>query len=374
LTDHSINDRKIEHLDIVVSKDVDHPSRCEEIYSSVVLVHQGFPRISYGDVDLSIDFLGYHLDAPIMITGITGGHPDTRIINEKIASIVEKLNIAMGLGSQRPMLIYRDREDVVETYRVARRILKNQPLIGNIGINTLNDLKPSDIEYIVKTVELDALAIHLNPAQEIIQPEGDTRFNKELVSKVEEILDYIDIPVLIKEVGMGLSKEVVSIFYSIGIRIFDVAGACGTNWALVEKYRGRTSVDKKVIADLLKNWGIPTPLSVIESRASAPKSFIIASGGVWDGVKAVKNIVLGADMVGLAKPIVVNLTMGGLEQTLLYLNNYIQTMKTIFFLIGAGNIREARGKPVILYEPIPTYLSQREIDIKQYISVTRMGV
>ncbi len=373
LYDKYIQNRKLEHIDIVLNRDTSFPDQCRELYDKIILIHQAFPKISFEDIDTSIDFLGYRLKAPLMITGMTGGHPYTREINGKLAEIASKYRIALGVGSQRPLIVHRGNNEVLESYRVVREVAKDIPLIGNIGINTINELTVNDIEYLVKTIDADALAIHLNPAQEAIQPEGDTRFNQVLLEKVEEIMDSIDIPVIIKEVGNGLSIETVSLFTNIGVKYFDIAGACGTNWVLVEKYRERTSILKKRIADKLESWGIPTPLSLIETRYSAPKSFIIASGGVWDGVKAVKNLVLGADMVGLAKPVIELLIKKGLEEAMKYLDEYIETMKTVMFLTGMRNIKEAKEKPVVLLEPIPTYLLQRGIDLKQYITYIRRG-
>jgi isopentenyl-diphosphate delta-isomerase len=370
--DPGISSRKLEHIDIVINRDVDFPDHCDKLYDSIILVHKAFPEISLEDIDLSINFLGYKLRYPVMITGMTGGVREAININEKLALIAEKLGIAIGVGSQRAMLIHRGDPDIIRSYRIVRDTASHVPVIGNIGLNTLNDLSIEDIEYLVKSIDADALAIHLNPAQEAIQPEGDTRFNKELLDRVEEILDNIDVPIIIKEVGNGLSMETVYAFRSIGIKYFDVSGACGTNWILVEKYRLKSSDVRRNIAEKLSGWGIPTPYSLIETRYAAPDSFIIASGGVWDGVKAAKLIVLGADMIGLAKPVIKELLTRGVDSAIKYLETLVETMKTVFFLIGARNISDAHDKPVVLLEPFQTYLSSRGINIREYLGIMRV--
>ncbi len=371
LKDQRIEHRKIEHIEVVLNHDVDFPNHCTNLYDAIILIHQAYPRINYEEIDLSTYFLGYKLSAPIIIEAMTGGHPDTYDINEKLAELASELGLAIGVGSQRPMIIYRNNDEVIKTYKVVREIAENVPLIGNIGANTLHDLVLEDIEWLVKTINADALAIHFNPAQEAIQPEGDLRFSEKISEKIAEMLDLLDVPLIIKEVGNGLSMETVSKLRSIGVRIFDVAGACGTNWILVEKYRKRTTPIKQAIAELLARWGIPTPISVIETRAAAPDSIIIASGGVWDGLKAVKSIAIGADMIGLAKPIIKKLLLENYISAKKYLETIIESMRIIMFLTGARKINDLHKIPIILLEPYITYLKTRGINPDQYIKYLR---
>jgi len=215
--------RKLEHIEIVLSKPVTYGDFCDDIYDSIILVHQAFPRIDLSEVSLSTKLFGYELKAPIMITGITGGHPSTREINTKLAALASKTGIALELGSLRALFTSKWAEEVLESYKVARELAENVPVIGNIGLNTLNDLGVDDIKAAVDKLKLDALAVHLNPAQELIQPEGDTRFNSRVLDKLSMLLDELDTPIIVKEVGTGLSSETVKAFYSIGIRYFDVA-------------------------------------------------------------------------------------------------------------------------------------------------------
>ncbi len=364
LGDELIFNRKLQHIKIVLTEDVDFPNNCRELYNGIKLVHQALPLVNYDDIDTRIEFLGYQLSAPIIITGMTGGHKGVTKINYELARLAEEYRIAIGVGSQRPLTIDPN-NDVIESYRIVRKTAPDAPIVGNIGANTLNDLDTEKVLELISILDADALAVHLNPAQEAIQPEGDTRFSETIVDRLVDILDKSPVPIIIKEVGNGLSMETVKILAGLGVRYFDVAGACGTNWILVEKYRSENRT-KKMIADLLRQWGIPTPISVIETRYTAPDSFIIASGGVWDALSAVKNLVLGADMIGFAKPILKKLIEEKTEGAKQFLNTMIDGIRTVMFLVGAKNINELYHKPVILPCSLINYMEQRGIDPKIY--------
>ena len=367
--------RKIEHIEVVLQEDIICPGLCNDIYSQIRVIHKAFPLLSLEDINLSIKFLGKTLDAPLIITGITGGHPESLKINEKLAALAEKHGIAIGVGSQRAMLEKNDVE-IVETFRIVRRKAPSVPLIGNIGINTLQDLSIRDVEYIVEAIDADALAIHLNPGQELIQPEGDTRFTKKALNKLVEVIDTLSVPIIIKEVGNGISMEVASLFYRLGVRYFDVAGACGTNWILVEGVRAARKGyrDKALLAKKLANWGIPTPISVIETRWAAPNSVIIASGGVWDGYKAAINIVLGADLCGIALPILKLLVRKGFNEADTFLANYINELAAIAYLLGASNIDSLKKSPFILSSNLYKYFEQRGIDLNKYMLIKHQNM
>lgn len=368
-----VQSRKLHHIEVALDPRVDFEDNCSDLYREIQLVHRAFPGFELGDVDSSLEFLGYRLEAPLMITGMTGGHPSLTGINRALAELAEKKRVAIGVGSQRAIVTSGFREDVVASYRVVRDVARDVPVIGNIGLNTLNDVEYDTIVKLVEVLEADALAIHLNPAQEVIQPEGDTRFNHRLLEKVRELVKTLGKPVIVKEVGNGLSMETVKVFHDAGVRIYDVAGACGTNWALVEALRNQPGTPRYECGIMLAKWGIPTPLSVIETRFTATDSFIIASGGVWDGFKAAVNIVLGADMAGLAKPLLKKLLKEGLKQAETYLDTYVFELKTAMFLSGARTLRELREAPVILGGRVTGIMLQRGIDPATYLRQVRRG-
>ncbi|MET1160721.1 MAG: type 2 isopentenyl-diphosphate Delta-isomerase [Thermoprotei archaeon] len=366
--DNTTKKRKEQHIDIVTKLKPIYRDKCKKYYDSIILIHSAFPGIKYSDIDTTIKFLGYELSAPIMITGMTGGYAGAIDINEKLAIIASKSRIAIGVGSQKPLLESRDNE-TVKSYKIVREKAYDVPVIGNIGIDSLRKTSIEEIIELLDIIDADALAIHLNPAQELVQPEGNTDFSRDILNIIGQLVKKVNKPVIIKEVGTGLSMEVVELFYSRGIRYFDVAGSCGTNWIMVEYYRTRGI--KKYLAKLLRNWGIPTPLSVVEARCTAPNSFIIASGGVWNGLYAVKNIALGANLVGFARPILKILVKHGLEQAIKYIERYIESIKAVMFLTGASSIKELWRIPISLLSPTKDYITQRGIDIKNYMFLRR---
>jgi isopentenyl-diphosphate delta-isomerase len=371
----SIVKRKFEHIEISLREDVVYPDNCMDLYEEVILIHQAIPGLSLSDIDLTTHFLGYELHAPLVIEGMTGGYPDLGKLNENFAKLANEFKIALGLGSQRPIVIHGFSQEVVETYRIARKIATDVPLIGNIGISQLRELKVEEIRKLVESINADALAIHLNPAQEIIQVEGDTYFKDDLVERVRELVKELGVPIIVKEVGTGLSMETVAKFRDVGVNIFNIAGACGTNWIAIEALRNPENSLKRSLGLSLSRarWGIPTPLSLIEARYVAPSSTIIGSGGVWNGIYAAKLLALGADLVGFARPVLKAFMTGGYEVMKKYVEQYINELKAVMFLVGASSVKELRRKPVVLGTKIRNHIQQRGIDPDLYISRFRLG-
>ncbi|MEM2234318.1 MAG: type 2 isopentenyl-diphosphate Delta-isomerase [Desulfurococcaceae archaeon] len=360
--------RKVEHVELALIDEMTYENNCSNIYSDIMLVHQAFPGVSFREVTLTADFLGYSLEAPIVIEGMTGGHPATAKINEKLALLASKAKVALGIGSQRA-LIENYSEEVLKTYKIVRDMAKEVPVIGNIGITILGKYSYSKVAEAVNSIDIDALAVHLNPAQELIQPEGDTSFTQDLLDKLADLRKEIAMPVIVKEVGTGLSMEVARVFAKIGVEIFDVAGACGTSWIKIEGARAKRAGDllRAALAEELSSWGIPTPISVIECRYAVPQSTIIASGGVWSSYKAAINIALGADLVGIARPILKALFNGGVERGLEYLNLFIEGLKAIMFLTGSSSVLELKKKPLYMGSRILSYMRSRGINVDDYL-------
>lgn len=365
--------RKIEHIELCLRNDVVFENNCEDYFEEIILIHQALPGINYSDIDLTTRFLGCDLRAPILIEAMTGGHPKLKNINENLAKLAEEFKIAIGLGSQKPIVKSNFDPEVIETYKVVRSIAQSVPVIGNIGITLLHELEINSIMKLLELVEVDALAIHLNPAQEIIQPEGDHNFGNILLNKFSDLIKELKIPIIVKEVGHGLSMEVVRSFRAIGVKFFDVAGACGTNWIKVEALRNPENSVKRDVGLLLSKmkWGIPTPISLIESRWIAPDAYIVASGGVWNGIYAAKLIALGSDLVGVARPILKTLIEHGYSGARKYVEKYLEELKTTMFLTGASTLRELRVKPVILGPNIRYYIESRGISVREYLDKSR---
>lgn len=371
-----IEKRKLEHIEISLREDVVYPDNCRDLYDNITLIHQAIPGLRLSDIDTHTSFLNYVLNAPIIIEGMTGGVSIARSINESLAKLAKKYRIAIGVGSQRPILKYNFNPEVVETYRIVRRIADDVPVIGNIGVTQLRELSIDQVKSLIDIINADALAIHLNPAQEIIQPGGDDNFSTDIYDRLKKIIYEIDAPVIIKEVGNGLSYEVVKKLREIGIKIFDTAGACGTSWVKIEALRNHDNSFSRDIGLLLHDlgWGIPTPLSLIESRSAARDAVIVASGGVWNGINAAKLIALGADMVGFARPVLKALVENGLDGADRYIAKYIRELTITMFLTGSASLSDLRRVSVVLGPVVYNYMVQRGVKPEEYILRIRHGV
>ncbi len=348
--------RKLEHIDIVLKEDVEGP--LTTFFEYIFIPHYASSEVCIDDVNLSTKFLGKNVDAPIMISGMTGGAPSTEKINEALASIAEELRIAIGVGSERAAI---EDSSLEYTFRIVRRVAKTVPVVANIGAAEFVKYDLKSIEKAVEIVEADALAIHLNLPQEYAQPEGRASF-KGFKEKLMVVKDYLSVPIIIKEVGFGLSYEVAKELNTIGIKYFDVAGAGGTNWVKVEgirAMRGNEGV-KVMMAQNIIEWGIPTAASIIEVRNAAPKAFIIGSGGIRSAYDAVKALRIGADMVGIARPILRMLIEGKLRD---YMKAFILSMKALIAMTNSRDVNELRLKPVIIVGLLKEWIESRGLRI-----------
>ncbi|QQS38938.1 type 2 isopentenyl-diphosphate Delta-isomerase [Candidatus Woesebacteria bacterium] len=288
--------RKIDHLKIALSEGAQIGNSGFDNYR---FIHNALPEIDFDKIDTSTSFLGKKVNYPFFISCMTGGVKEGLRINRNLAKAAQKKGIAMGVGSQRVAIEHKELESLFK----ARSVAPSVPLMANVGIVQLN-YGFTHKEYLrcVDMIEADALVIHINPIQEIIQPEGDRNWEN-LLPKLEKVVKVVKVPVIAKEVGFGLSDGVIRRLYNIGIRIFDTAGWGGTNWSYVEAMRGKAD---RNLGTLFSNWGIPTTESInmakkvkVEKRG---KMTILGSGGVRNGIDIAKAISLGSDMVGLATP------------------------------------------------------------------------
>lgn len=344
--------RKLEHVDVVLRERVEGPNTTWLEY--VFLVHQASSEVHLSSVNLEVSFLGRTLKAPVMITGMTGGAPGTEEINGKLAEVAEKFGIALGVGSQRAAI---EDPKLEQTFRVVREYARSVPVVGNIGGHEFVRYDLNQISRLVDMINADALAVHLNLTQEVAQPEGTPDF-RGLIAKIRLVTRELSTPIMIKEVGQGLSYEVVRELSDAGIKLFDVAGAGGTNWVLVEKYRAQRMNDrlKELIATNIAEWGIPTAASIIEARKAAPDSVIVGSGGIRSSFDAVKALRIGADLVGLATPVLRAYYGGYLEE---FLQSFIHGIRALTALTGSRNLSELRRKPVIITSILREWLLSR---------------
>lgn len=288
--------RKTDHIRINLQEDVDFKS-VSTGFEHYTFAHCAMPDFDLEDVDTFVTLLGKRLAAPLIISSMTGGTPEARAINQRLAEAAQTAGIGMGLGSQRAAIQDTTLADTYQVRHVAPDIL----LLANLGAVQLNyGYGPNECRRAVEMVEADALILHLNPLQEALQPEGDTRFSG-LLTKIGEVCRALEVPVVIKEVGWGISERVARQLASAGVAAIEVAGAGGISWSQVEMHRARDEIQRQVAA-AFADWGIPTVESLLMTCRGAPELLAIASGGIRDGIQMAKAIALGATACGVAGP------------------------------------------------------------------------
>ncbi len=331
-----IKQRKKEGIVIPLTRNV-QAKESSTYLEYVKLIHNALPEIDFDAVETNQKFLSHHFKAPIIIDSMTGGTPEATKINSRLSLAAEKFGLGMGLGSQRAGLLS---SELAETYSIARSNAPNAFLVANIGGAQLSKgLKIKEIKDMIEMIEADALVVHLNPLQELIQPEGEPKY-KGVLSKIKEICTNFDIPIIVKEVGAGISMEVAKRLQSAGVSAINVAGSGGTSWAGVEKLRAETAHDSNKInlGELFWDWGIPTAVSLIEVRKSV-KIPVIASGGIRNGLEIAKCIALGANMCGMAFPFLRQASKS-LESLYEFTNRTLIELRGAMFLVGSKNINQ----------------------------------
>ena len=289
--------RKDSHLAIVAEQDVE-AGLVQRAWERWTLPHLALPEGRPEDMDLATELLGKSLRGPLIIAGMTGGSPRAGAVNRRLARTAQELGLAMGLGSQRVLL---EQEGLAETFQV-RDVAPDILLLANIGAIQLSlGVSVDDCCRLVETVQADALALHLNPIQEMVQPEGDRDW-RDLRPRIEELIARIGVPVVIKEVGFGISAEMAVIARDMGASAIDVGGGGGTSWARIEGLRAEDT-ERRAMGESFRRWGISTGEAVLECRAALGPDFpIIATGGVRNGVDVARALALGADLAGMALP------------------------------------------------------------------------
>ena len=291
--------RKLDHLRICSEKEVE----CGDPgFDDIRFAHNALPEIDMHAIDLRARFLGKTLSSPLFISAMTGGHPKTKEVNARLARAAEKFGLGMGVGSQRAAL---EDPKLVDTFAITRKEAPHAFLVANLGAVQLRDHGRAWAEQAISMIDADAIAIHLNFLQEAIQPEGDHNAAGCLAA-IENLCSGTDIPVIIKETGCGISSETARACFGAGARAIDIGGWGGTSWAAVESVRADESGDTKdhglkTLGENFASWGIPTVVSLAEVLAVG--SPVVASGGIRSGLDVAKGLALGADLCGMALPL-----------------------------------------------------------------------
>jgi isopentenyl-diphosphate delta-isomerase len=288
-----IDQRKADHIKINLEKDV--RSALTTGLENYHFVHEALPELALEQVDTSLSLFGKQLSAPILISSMTGGTADAEAINLRLAEAAQEMTVAMGVGSQRAAIENTDQAKTFQVRRAAPDIL----LFANLGAVQLNYGYGIDqCRQAVDMIDADALILHFNPLQEAVQDAGDTNFAG-LAQKIEEICRKLEVPVIAKEVGWGISERTARLLGDCGVAAIDVAGAGGTSWSQVEMYRAPDEFTRELAATFV-GWGIPTADSILNVKKAMPDMTVFASGGIKDGLDIAKCIALGATLGGMA--------------------------------------------------------------------------
>jgi isopentenyl-diphosphate delta-isomerase len=327
--------RKDEHLDLALRQNL---ARQQSLFDTFRLEPCALPELTLDEVDLSTRFLGFDLRAPLLISSMTGGPRRGAEINARLAEAAAALGIGLAVGSQRVALEGAGSAGIDDTLR---RMAPGVLLLANLGGAQL--IQPGGVAEARRAVEMiqaDGLIVHLNPLQEAVQPAGDTNWNG-VLSAIADLVRTLDRPVVVKEVGYGISGDVARRLRDVGVAAIDVAGRGGTAWALIEAERAGSPADAAV-GTAFADWGIPTPLAIREVRRACPDAPLIASGGVRDGVDAAKALRLGADLVGQAGG-VLQAALTSTEAVVSHFEIMIRQLRIACFCTGARDLATLRN-------------------------------
>jgi isopentenyl-diphosphate delta-isomerase len=332
--------RKSDHIRINLEEDVDFKYVSTGL-ASYRFVHCALPELDLQDIDTSITLLGKPLAAPLLISSMTGGTPEASTINRHLAEAAQAAGVGMGVGSQRAAI---EDPSLADTFRV-RHVAPDILLMANLGAVQLNyGYGPGECRRAVEMIEADALILHLNPLQEALQPEGNTRFAG-LLSKIEAVCGALEVPVIVKEVGWGFSEQVARHLAGAGVAMIDVAGAGGSSWSQVEMHRARTEGQRQVAA-AFAGWGIPTAESLLMIRRGAPELPVVASGGIRNGIQIAKAIALGATACGVAGPLLGPATKSDAAVAEV-LQVLVTQLRVAMFAAGVADIPTLQHAPIL---------------------------
>jgi isopentenyl-diphosphate delta-isomerase len=347
--------RKAEQMELAAGAGVER--RAGPGWEDLELVHEALPEVDLDEIDLGVELLGHRLSLPLVIAGMTGGHDGATAVNAVLARAAEAHGLAIGLGSQRTALLD---PALAGTYAVVREHAPTAPVFANIGASQLivqgdtPALSPDDLRTAVAMVRADALAVHLNFLEEAVQPEGDS-CTRGCAAAIAAAADALDVPVIVKETGAGMSRATARRLRELGVAALDVGGAGGTSFAIVERLRAERQGDDASLALglALGEWGIPTAAAV--PAAAACGLPVIATGGVRSGIDAAKAIALGATAVGAARPLLLAALEGdgALDA---WIARFRAELRTAMLLTGSPDVAALRGTPLVAHGQIRDWL------------------
>ncbi|MDG2305599.1 MAG: type 2 isopentenyl-diphosphate Delta-isomerase [Candidatus Binatia bacterium] len=332
-----IADRKQAHLDLCLREDVQAATKTT-LLEEVQLVHDALPDLALDDIDTSTKWLGKKLAAPLVITGMTGGTKAAFEVNRDLARVAEETGIAFGVGSQRAM---QSRPNSGWTYQV-REYAPSTVVLANIGIGQAREMELAQFQELIDALQADALCLHLNVAQEMIQPEGDRSFT-DGTKVFRRLVRKLGTPVIAKETGCGISRQVGERLAAAGVRHVDVSGAGGTSWVRIEALRAPKA---ERLGALYRDWGVPTAASLLQLRST--KLQLIASGGIRSGLDVARALALGAQLAGTALPVYQAYQEGGIDGAREFVGELVRELKVAMLLTGNRTLAEMRRADAVL--------------------------
>ena len=343
----AIAKRKADHLEVAASGRADFAK--STLLEHVHLVHQALPELSVDAIDLTTPFVGKTLCAPLVITGMTGGTPEATAVNRDLARAAEAAGVAFGVGSQRAMA---EHPELAASYQV-RDVAPDVVLLGNVGGVQALAMGPERVIELAKRIGADAIAVHLNPGQELIQDAGDRDF-RGVADGIARLVAASPLPVVVKETGCGLSVEAARRLVAAGVHTVDVSGAGGTSWVAVEAVRARAASDAAALGDELRDWGLPTAVAVVACVRA--RLAVVASGGVRSGYDVARALALGATCGGMAAPMLRAHRAGGYDAAAGELARIIASIRAVCLLTGCARAADLARAPRHLGAPLRAYL------------------
>ncbi len=363
--DDEVKQRKIEHVSVALGQDVSAPQRAN--WNDIQFVHQALPEVNFDNIDTSVTFLGKTLRYPIFMSSLTGGHPDVTAINRNLAQAAEQYGLALGVGSQRAAIV---NPAVAPSYAVTREYAPHAFLIANIGAPQLIEQSRhpaftlAQAQEAIDMIHANALAVHMNSLQEAAQTEGDLRAFGEAAA-LKQLTAQLSLPVIAKETGAGICREQALLLRSCGVSAIDVGGAGGSSMSAMEAARSQSHGDTRTmnIGLLYKDWGIATPIAVVESGvAQLP---LISTGGVRTGLDMARALALGATLVGMGFPFL-KAASESYEAVCELVETVIAQLKVAMQLSGASTITQLREVDIVVTGETRNWLTLRgfEEDLK----------
>lgn len=341
--------RKLEHLQYALAL---KQTTTASGFADLHLVHQSLSELSWMDIDTSTIFMGKRLQAPILINAMTGGHPQTTEINRQLAGAARRAGIAMAVGSQKAAL---EDPGVAYSYAVTREENPDGVILANLSAScTIDEAKAA-----VQMVAADGLQLYLNTPQELTMREGEPDA-RGVLQNISFIARKLPVPVVVKEVGFGLSRETVNALYQAGIRYMDIGGFGGTNFVAIEGLRKGERWSE------MEGWGIPTAISLLEGLSLELPIFLVASGGLSSALDVVKSLVAGAGLSAMAGPFLRVLAEGAVDALDKWVDTLIYDVRKIMLMQGAANIAALKTRPLVITGFAAEWLNRRGVDIDKY--------